>query len=338
MKQKLDYLHAYLRVVLTLAIVGTGLRAYAENSDGSAWPVTRPLGRDIPANRGEPAPETQTTRAPSQREPEGVLTLRQAFELALMQSPELAASSYGVRAAEGNARQAGVLPNPEIELLAEEFGGSKSRQAYGEAKTTIWLSQSVELGGKRGKRRAVAQSDARLSGWEYEAKRLDVLTETKKAFVDVLVAQGQLALAESLLILAEDVRKTAAKRVKSGKVPPLEETKAGVEVATARIVLDRAKRELDTARKRLAASWGGTMPVFKEAGGNLDAVRDVPPLELLSASLDGTPEVARWNEEVALGKDSLALAKAERIPNLDSTVVQSQYRKHSRGAASGNPR
>ena len=88
----------------------------------------RPLGRDIPANRGEVAPETQATHAQSQHEPDGVLTLRRALELALMHSPELAASSHGVWAAEGNARQAGVLPNPELELEAEEFGGLGSAQ------------------------------------------------------------------------------------------------------------------------------------------------------------------------------------------------------------------
>lgn len=331
MKQKLDYLHAYPCVMLVLAMVGTGMRVYAESNDRSAWPAMRPLGRDIPANQGGVVPETQTQ---AQHEPDGVLTLRRALELALMHSPELAASSHGVRAAEGNIRQAGVLPNPEMEVLAEEFGGAEARQGYNAAKTTVWLSQPVELGGKRGKRQRVAQSEARLAGWEYEAKRLDVLTLTKKAFVNVLVAQEQLALAESMLVLAADVRKAAAERVKAGKVSPLEETKAGVEVAIARIARDRVKRELDTARKKLAASWGGTMPVFKETAGNLDTVRNIPPVEQLSALLDDTPEVARWNEEVALGKESLTLAKAQRIPNID--VIAGISRFEDDGTYAGN--
>lgn len=335
MKQKLDCLHAYLRIVLALVIVGTGRLVYAASDASDAWPAMRALGQDIPIQRGGPALETQAAvRAPSQREPDGVLTLRQALELALLQSPELAASSHGVRAAEGNVRQAGALPNPAMEVLAEEFGGSESRQGYAAAKTTVWLTQPVELGGKRGKRRRAARSEARLAGWEYEAKRLDVLTLTKKAFVDVLLAQGQLALAESLLVLAEDVRKAAAARVNAGKVPPLEETKAGVEVATARIARERAKRELDTARQRLATSWGGTMPVFKEARGELDAVRNVPPVEKLSALLDDTPEVARWNDAVALGKESLAMAKAQRIPDLG--VIAGISRFEADGAYAGN--
>ncbi len=328
MKQITDYPRAGLRVVLTLAVMGMGLRAHAERTEtngGSAWPAMRPLGRGIPTARGESAPETPTTHTQPQHEPDGVLTLQRALELALMHSPELGGSARGVLAAEGNARQAGVLPNPELELEAGEFGGSGARKGYDGAETSVRLSQAVELGGKRSKRQRIAQSEARLAGWDYEAKRLDVLTQTKGAFVDALLAQGQLALSESLLILAEDVRKAAAERVKAGKVPLLEETRAGVEVAAARIARDRAKRDLDTTRKRLAASWGGTSPVFKEAGGSLDAVRDVPAVEQLSGLLDEMPEVARWNEEVALLKESLALAKAERIPTIGVSAGISRF-------------
>jgi cobalt-zinc-cadmium efflux system outer membrane protein len=285
----------------------------------------RALGREFPANRGDVASEIETTDAPSSREPDGVLTLAQALELALMHNPELAAFSHAVWAAEGTARQAGVLPNPELELEAGEFGGSGARKGYDGAETSLRLTQSLELGGKRGKRHRIALSEARLAGWDYEAKRLDVLTFTKQAFVDVLLAQGQLALAESLLVVAEDVRKAAAERVKSGKVPLLEETKAGVEVTTTRIARDRSKRELDAARKRLAASWGGTMPVFKEAGGDMDVVDDVPLLERLSPLLDDMPEVARWNEEVVKAGDALALATATRLPDVGVSAGISRF-------------
>ncbi len=316
MNQKLNDQHPCIRTLLTLAVIGTGLVGNSETNDGKAWPAMRPMGRDIPIQRDQIVPETQMTHAQFQHEPEGVLTIRRTLEWAVMHSPELMGSSYGVRAAEGNAQQAGAWQNPTLELNAEEFGGSGTRKGYKGAQTTALLSQTVEWGGKRSKRRAVAETEARLAGWDFEVKRLDVLVLTKKAYVDVLLAQGQLALAESLLTVADDVRIAAAKRVQAGKVPPLEEVKAGVEVASARVARDRAKRELDTARQRLAATWGGTMPVFKEAGGNLDAIKDVPSLETLSAALDTTPDVARWNEEAALSRKSLAVAKSERIPDV----------------------
>ena len=317
--------HACVSTMLALVIMGAEAWTYAGNHDEGAGPAMRTMGRDISTDRGALAPEPQATNAQTQHEPYGVLTLRRALELALLHSPELAASSHGVLAAEANARQTGAWSNPELELEAGEFGGSGAREGYDAAETSVRLTQFLELGGKRGMRQRVAQSEARLAGWDYEAKRLDVLTLTKKTFVDVLLAQGQLELAESLLVLAEDVRKAAAERVKSGKVPLLEETKASVEVATARIARDRAKRELDTARKRLAASWGRTTPVFKEAGGDLNTIPDFPSIEKFSASLADTPAVARWNEEVAMAEGSLTLAKAARIPDVTISAGMSRF-------------
>ena len=263
--------------------------------------------------------------AQSQVEPDGVLELRQALELAVTHSPELTASSHGALAADGNARQAGAFPNPRLELQASEFGGSGTRNGFDGAETSVQLSQLVELGGKRSKRQRAAQAEVRLTGWDYEAKRLDVLSQTKKSFVDVLLAQGRLTLTESLMDVAEDVRKAAAQRVSAGKVSPLEETKAGVEVATVRIARDRAKRELDTARKRLAASWGGTMPVFTEASGDLSAVADIPSMEKLSALLGNTPEIIREREVLASGRESLALAGAKRIPDIEISAGVSRF-------------
>ncbi|MFA6174364.1 MAG: TolC family protein [Kiritimatiellales bacterium] len=265
------------------------------------------------------------TILPVPAEEAGVLELRHVLELALMNSPSLTASSHGVKAAEGNARQAGALPNPRLELEASEFGGSGSRTGYGAAETSVQLSQLVEMGGKRGKRQRAAQAEARLTGWEYEADRLEVLAQTKKAFVDVLLAQERLTLADSLLAVAEDVRKAAAHRVSAGKVAPLEETKAGVELAAARMARDRAKRELDTARKRLAASWGGTMPMFTEAAGDLSVVADIPSMEQLYAQLDNTPEIARGHDVLASGRESLALAKAGRIPDIEVSAGISRF-------------
>ncbi len=323
MKQKSGHVFANLRVALALAITGAGLPACAqdaETNEGSAWPAMRALGRELPVRSGECESETQTAQSQPRHEPGGVLTLRQALELALIHNPELDASSHGVRAAQANARQAAAWRNPELELDAEGFAGSGARKGYATAETSLRLSQSVELGGKRSKRRRAAQSEARLAGWDYEAKRLDVLTRAKKAFVDVLLAQGQLALAESSLAVAEDVREATAKRVRAGDVAPLEETKARVGVAAARIARDRAKHELETARKRLSASWGGTMPVFKEAGGDLNAVGDVPSLKAIASLVDEAPEVARWSTSVALAGESLAAAKSARIPDVGISV------------------
>jgi cobalt-zinc-cadmium efflux system outer membrane protein len=318
MRQTLNH-HAPLCALLALVVLGAETQTHAGTPDEGVWPARQALGRDIPTRGAEAAP------ADSRPEPQGPLTLRAALELAAMHNPELASSACGVRAAEGTLRQAGAAPNPELEIEAEEFGGSDARQGYDAAQTTIRLSQTVELAGKRDKRRSLALSEATVAGWEYEAKRLDVLTQTKKAFVDVLAAQGQVALAESALTLAEDVRKAAAARVQAGKVPLLEETRAGVEVSSARLSRDKARRDLQTARRYLAASWGSATPLFTEAAGRWLEVAATPALASLAAALDQSPDVASWDHRVRSSQQTLAQARAERIPDITVSAGISRF-------------
>jgi len=90
------------------------------------------------------------------REPTGVLTLPQAQALALLQNPKLAAFGWEVRAREAQILQAGLRPNPEVEVEVENFAGSGALQAFRGTEITILLSQLIELAGKRHKRARVA--------------------------------------------------------------------------------------------------------------------------------------------------------------------------------------
>ena len=86
----------------------------------------------------------------------------------------------------------------------EEFAGSGSRRDFESAETVIRLSQALELGGKRSARSRLAGAHGKLAGWDFEAERLIVLTETTLGFIDVLAAQEQLRLAEDFRSLSRE--------------------------------------------------------------------------------------------------------------------------------------
>ncbi len=133
--------------------------------------------------------------SPPAATPTGKLTLEAAIAAALVRSPELAAYSYDVRAAEARILQAGVPPNPELEFEVEEY--DRGGEGFGSAETAVVLAQAFELGGKRRWRKRIAEAEGELTGWDFEAKRLDVIAETAKRFTAVLAAQERLALAQS---------------------------------------------------------------------------------------------------------------------------------------------
>src|SRR5262245_60728610 len=111
-------------------------------------------------------------------EPRGVIRLQQVLTLTLLRNPELAAFSFDMRAAEARALQAGIWPNPQLGVEVENVAGTGSTtKGVRAAETTLQLSQLIELGGKRAKRMRLAGLERELTSWDYEVKRLDVLTE-----------------------------------------------------------------------------------------------------------------------------------------------------------------
>lgn len=248
--------------------------------------------------------------------PTGEITLRKALSLALVKNPELAAFSWEVRAQEARALQAGLFPNPELSIEAENFGGSSVAQGFSTAENTVALSQIIKLGGKRKKRSRRVTLNQKLAGWDYETKRLAVLTEVTKLFVEVLAAQERLVLTGQLVNLSERVYSAVTERVKTGKVSPVEETRAWASLSTVRIESERSKRKLESAIKRLAYTWGSSSGTSIQAIGELEDIEPIPSAEQLVQVVSQNPDIGRWNDEISQRQAALELEKSRRIPDL----------------------
>lgn len=286
-------------------------------SGKTLWAESPSLSEGAATVPAQEKPPTSASTSLDLQEPVGAVTLRQAVSLALMKNPELAAFSWETRAREARALQAGFRPNPEISAVVEDIGGSGVFSGVGRALTHIQLSQLIELGGKRAARTRAASLTRELAEWDYETKRLEVLTRVSQAFIDVLSAQNHLALTEETVRLAEQVAKTVSERVNAGKVSPIEETRANVALSSIRIELNRANRALEAARKFLAAAWGSTAPRFEKAVGELDAVpSSIPLLEQLAGRLAQNPDLARWAAEMSQRQALLDMEKSRAVPDL----------------------
>ena len=282
-------------------------------------PETRPLGNELPAYK---APSVSLAGMPEQPSTppaisfQAAITVEDALTRALERSPELASFSWEVRAREGHALQAGLLPNPEIEAEVEEFAGSGALSGFGGSETTLLVSQRIETAGKRPKRRRAAEIDIEVAGWEYEAARLSVFARVWKAFAGVLAAQDRIAVSEELVGVAEASLEAVRRLVSAGATPAVERTRASVEVATARVELAAARHRLETARAELAATWGGLAADFTRAEGDLGQVAPVPPLDTVRGWLERNPELAWWDREIARREAVVELEDAQRFPDV----------------------
>jgi cobalt-zinc-cadmium efflux system outer membrane protein len=159
-----------------------------------------------------------------------------------------------------------------------------------------------------------------------------VFTRVSQSFVEVLSAQERVAANEELVRLAEHVFKTVAERVQAGKVSPVEETRAKVALSSSRIGLERARRQLDAARKALAATWGSTRVTFERVDGKLDTVAAIPTAEQVAERVQQNPDLARWVTEIAQREAAVDLESARRIPDLTLGVGPRYFNETDKAA------
>ena len=279
----------------------------------SSLPARRPLG----ASHTTYTPESLNIDEPTvSTDASGPMTLAKALSLALLQSPTLEGMAWSVRQSEAEQLQASLTPNPEVETEVENFAGSGELRGSRSLETTVVVSQLFELGGKRDKRMALAKTEAKLAGWEYEAKRLELLRDVSIHYTVLLQSQQHVTLADESLGLANTVFDTAKKRVRAGKAPKSETLRASVEVANAKVDLIRSKRLLRAARQRLASTWGATDAPFDQASGVLADTPAVPELTLLQPKLEQNPAIAQFATQMQQGHAALTLAQAQAIPDL----------------------
>jgi len=243
--------------------------------------------------------------------------------LALAHHPDLQAFAWEVREAGARALQAGLGPNPELEVEFENFAGGGDRAGTRSLETTLSLARTFPLGGDIERRRALADLRAQQAGWDYEAARLEVLTEVTRRYVELLAAQERVALAGDALTLAERVRDATDKRIAAGDAPPIDAARAAVPVATARVHLRRAERRQGAARQRLALTWAAREVTFQGVAGSLERLQVPPAAARLVALVSENPRVARWAVEISARRAEGALARAEAAADV---TVRAGYR------------
>jgi outer membrane protein, heavy metal efflux system len=322
------------RVVAVMAVAGAVMVASGQYVSGQES-IARPLGRDLPVYTpalGEPPRDS-----PQIQNPTGSLTLRDAVALALLQNPSLAAFAWEARAREARILQSGRPPNPAVSVLLEDIGaqhfagGGLNEPIQPQA--TIQLSQLIELGGKRAARQQLATLNRDLANWDYEAARIDILTEVSRAFTDVLAAQQAVVQIGRTTQLVEQVQQSVALRVTAGVVSPIEETRANVAVGSVRVESARAQRTLDASRARLALLWGSPTAAFTGAEGNL--AQEPPPLpafDALRARLTQSPELARWATELSQREAALRLERSRAVPDVSIVAGYRRFTEVNAGA------
>jgi cobalt-zinc-cadmium efflux system outer membrane protein len=238
-----------------------------------------------------------------------------------------------MRAEEASIIRAKQFPNPSADIEAENLPSSRSTSGADETETTLRLSQLVELGGKRSARMAEARAANDLAAWEYEIRRLDILADTARRFIEVVAAQEQLALAQEAMRLAQSEREAVKVRVDAAAASSVELRKAEIAIANAKIEAEHREHVLSSAKKSLAAAWGSENAVFANAKADLFARQRLEAFGSLLARLGSNPELARLAGEMSLRETQLRTARTIGIPDVTLMAGIRQFASEKAWAA-----
>lgn len=245
-----------------------------------------------------------------------------ALDATYRNNPDLAAAGRNIGIAEGERRQAGVIPNPELSWDVEDTRSATRT-------TSVQITQPIELGGKRGARIKVAKRGQDIAALELEQKRNGLRAEAILAFYGALRSQARVELAEQSLRLAERGLSVAEARIRAGKAVPMEALRADVQRAEMRLELGRARAEREAAYQQLAAVMGEAQPAFSRVQGELGVLPTPPAVASLFARVGETAELRLAALQVGQQEASVDLEKANRIPDL-SISLGSQYSEEDR--------
>lgn len=243
------------------------------------------------------------------------LTLRETLRLTLAHNPELSALAWETPQAAGRLHQAGVRPNPTLSADLENFGGSQPGSSG--AETTVRLGYLVELGGKRSARVGVARAEQAVMALDIESRRLEIASTAAARFLRLLALESAKQLVGESVRGAEEAKATTSLRVRSGAAHPVEERRAEVELANARLERVLLESQGSLAWTTLAGMWGVPEAPYPQLVGALEPPPTVPELGTFLAALESVPAVSRWEDELERRRRRLALERAQGTPDLE---------------------
>ena len=244
------------------------------------------------------------------------ISLPQALQRALAANPRLAAAERDVGIATGQRIQAGALPNPEVSYEQDDSFGTGKYRGTKSAETMLQISQAFEWFGKREARIAAGEAGVETAAIQRQAVRLEILSETAIAFLNVLGTQRRIQILDEQVAALDKLTPLLQRRVEAGASSPAETGRAEVASALVKADRERLRSTLASARRELAVLMGDTTPKFASVSGRLDATGRPPSFQSVVAAIDANPQLVRWTAVYAQRNAELLLARLRPYPDV----------------------
>jgi len=242
---------------------------------------------------------------------------------ALTANPELRAARAAIEAAKGRLRQAGLRPNPMLELSGTQNAtGTDNMQMIG-------LSWPLDLGGRKDARVAVAARELAVKQAEVADRERRLAAEVRMKAGAVLGAARDVRVTDDLLAANRQTEALIHQRVTRGATPALDEQLLRVEVT--RLEAQRAGQvgRLESLRLQLMPLVGLAAPAPLGVIGDLEGPLTLPEAATaIDIALQQRPDLRMGELEEHLAAARVEKERAEG--RLDASLF-GQYQRQETG-------
>jgi cobalt-zinc-cadmium efflux system outer membrane protein len=248
--------------------------------------------------------------------------LHEIVGLAIERNPMVAGAMAAIDQSTGQRAAAGAYPNPTIrgeggKGYLRDAGPISSEIPTSATEYMAAVSQPIEWPAKRAARQRAAEAGLAGASVGLIETRLNLTTDVKVAFYDLLLAQRDFELSKNNLTIVEDVRRVVAARVRLGEAPQFELIKAEVEVLKANQAVTRSENTVRVTRVILDTLTAGAL------GSNFAVTGDFlvfPPrldLDRLTArSMNEHPAIQRLARTIDQADRTIEFERHNRVPNV----------------------
>ena len=184
------------------------------------------------------------------------LGLQDAINKALESRASLKADAERISTARGLKQQAGLLPNPEFQFSNENL---RPGQTYSQDVDTLaYVTQPLDILGKRKQRIAAAESGVNRGQAEYEMARLEIIQRVKLAYWAARGAQETRDLLKASVKAFQEIVDYHSSRLSVGAISEQDFLRVRLEAERLQIGANLAAIEATRARVQLLKEMGQT--------------------------------------------------------------------------------
>ena len=258
--------------------------------------------------------DSNTSTIPSQ------LTLQTAMAMLIRQSPILLRDQLNSIVARSNLRQAGLRPNPDLEITSESYPVFESNPGsfWNNQELVVRAGQTIETGGKRSKRIGVARQELAATESDVQNTLRELKLELKQRYYAVVLAKAQRELAEEILKQFDDIIRVNEARFKTGELSGLEINRIRAERARFSNDLLDADLQLKNSKTALVELLGvQDLNIAFDVSETLAALTlQLDLASLQREALQRRPDLVAETQRLERNRQNLRLQQSEAVPNV----------------------